>query len=60
MAQPTDAHRKLERLGGKWRGAETTHPAPWDPAGGPATGTLENRIALDGIAVIQDGTHAKA
>ncbi len=54
MAQPTAAHRKLERLAGKWRGTEKIHPAPWDPAGGPATGTLENRIALDGFAVIQD------
>jgi len=54
MAQVTDAHRKLERLTGRWTGPEKMHPAPWDPTGGPATGNVDNRTALDGFAVVQD------
>lgn len=54
MPQPTDGHRKLQKLAGRWRGEERIHPSPWDPAGGTAMGFVENRIALSDFAVIQD------
>ncbi len=54
MPKPTDAHNKLQRLVGNWKGEETLHPSPWDPKGGPATGKVNNRISLDGFVVIQD------
>ena len=54
MPQPTDAHRKLERLAGSWVGEETMHPSPWDPAGGVATGRRRNRVGLNGLVVIGD------
>lgn len=55
MDKPTlgDAHTRLHRLAGQWGGEETVHPAPHD-AGGPATAFLNNRIALDGFAVVQE------
>ncbi|MGD8276415.1 MAG: DUF1579 family protein [Gemmatimonadota bacterium] len=54
MPQPTEHHRKLERLTGRWEGTETMHPSPWDPKGGQATGRNDSRFALDGFAVITD------
>jgi hypothetical protein len=54
MPTPTAAHLRLERLVGKWRGEERVHPSPFDPVGGPAVGRVDNRMALDGFAVIQD------
>lgn len=54
MPSVTDAHRKLERLAGNWIGEEKVHPSPFDPKGGPATGRVSNRRALDGFAVVQD------
>jgi hypothetical protein len=54
MPTPTDAHRKLEALAGRWKGDETLSPSPWDPVGGKAHGRVHNRSALDGFAVIQD------
>lgn len=54
MPRPTDAHRRLERLVGSWQGEERLFPSPWDPQGGPAVGRVENRLALDGFAVVQD------
>ncbi|MBL8843980.1 MAG: DUF1579 family protein [Planctomycetes bacterium] len=54
MPKPGPAHQQLAKLAGQWSGSETMHPAPWDPEGGSATGTVTNRVALDGFTVIQD------
>ena len=54
MPKPTDAHKKLERLAGKWKGEEKMYPSPWDPAGGMAVARVNNRPALDGFTVVQD------
>jgi hypothetical protein len=54
MPTPGASHQKLEVLVGSWSGAETLHPSPWDPKGGPAAGKVNNRRALDGFAVVQD------
>ena len=54
MPKPTPAHDKLRKLIGRWKGPETMSPSPWDPKGGTAVGTAENKPALDGFAVIQD------
>jgi len=54
MPKPTDAHRKLQKLVGNWKGDEQLYPSPWDPKGGPAVGRVQNRLALDGFVVIQD------
>lgn len=54
MPKPTQEHKSLERLAGTWIGEEKLHPSPWDPVGGPATGRVENRIALEGFALIQN------
>lgn len=56
MEMPTlhEAHEVLARLAGDWRGEERLHPSPWDPEGGTATATIENRVALGGFAVVQD------
>jgi hypothetical protein len=53
MPKPGDAHKRLEALVGEWTGPETMHPAPWDPAGGAATGEVVNSWILDGFAVMQ-------
>jgi hypothetical protein len=54
MPKPTPEHDRLKKFAGRWKGAEKLSPSPWDPAGGTATGTAENRIVLDGFAMIQD------
>ena len=54
MPKPTDAHRKLERLAGRWSGEERMSPSPWDPKGGTAIGRVNNKVALDGLAVVQE------
>jgi len=54
MPQPTAAHHRLEKLVGRWSGEERIHPSPFDPAGGIAVARAENRLALDGFAVVQD------
>ncbi len=54
MPRPTDAHRKLERLIGKWRGEEKIFPTPWDPKGGIAKARCDNREGLGGFIVVQD------
>jgi hypothetical protein len=54
MPKPTDAHKKLERLAGRWKGEEKIHPSPWEPKGGMAIARINNRTALDGFSVIQD------
>ena len=54
MPKPTDAHRRLDKLAGQWSGEEKIYPSPFDPQGGTAIARLENRLALDGFAVVQD------
>jgi hypothetical protein len=54
MPRPTAAHRQLELLAGAWAGEERIHPTPFDPAGGTARGRFDNRLAIDGFAVVQD------
>jgi hypothetical protein len=54
MPKPTDAHIKLEKLLGNWKGEEKLNPSPWDTKGGPATGKENNRSSLDGFVVIQE------
>ena len=54
MPKPGPAHEKLARLVGNWVGQEKISPSPWDPAGGVATGRVNNRVAVDGFAVVQD------
>ncbi len=54
MPRPTDAHRALEALIGRWQGEEIMHPSPWDPVGGAAIGMTHNARALDGFAIVQD------
>jgi hypothetical protein len=54
MPKPTEAHRKLEMLVGRWVGEERMHPSPWDPKGGTAIARVNNRLALDGFIVVQD------
>jgi len=54
MPTPTEAHKRLERLAGRWSGEERMSPTPFDPKGGVATGRADNRVALDGFAVVQD------
>ncbi|MGH7409549.1 MAG: DUF1579 family protein [Candidatus Methylomirabilis sp.] len=54
MPKPSEAHRKLQKLVGRWKGEERLSPSPWDPKGGTAVGRIENRPALDGFVVVQD------
>jgi hypothetical protein len=59
MPKLTDAHRKLQLLVGNWQGEEKMFPTPWDSKGGSAVGYMNNRLALDGFAVIQDYEHRR-
>jgi hypothetical protein len=54
MPVVTEAHRRLDRLVGTWKGEERLYPSPFDPQGGTASGLVQNRRALDGFAVVQD------
>ena len=54
MTKPTKGHQKLDKLVGAWKGKEKMHPSPWDPKGGTADASIENRKALDGLIVIHD------
>lgn len=53
MSKPTDAHRKLQSLVGIWKAEEKMFP-PWEPKGVMVVSHVNNRSALDGLAVIQD------
>jgi hypothetical protein len=53
MPKPTEAHRKLMRLAGRWEGAETLAPSPFGP-GGPATGRTAFHPAVDGLFLLGD------
>ena len=54
MPKPGPAHDKLKTLAGQWSGEEQIMPSPMDPVGGPANAKIENRLALDGFALVQD------
>jgi hypothetical protein len=54
MPKPGEAHARLGLLVGRWQGRETMFPAPWDPTGGTATAVVDNRVVLDGFAVVQE------
>ncbi|MCG8603727.1 DUF1579 domain-containing protein [bacterium] len=54
MPKLTEHHKKLEKLPGRWHGTETMRPSQWDPEGGTATGRNDNRLALNGFALITD------
>jgi Protein of unknown function (DUF1579) len=56
MAMPvvTEAHRRLDRLVGSWKGEERLYPSPFDTQGGSAIARVHNQRALDGFAVVQD------
>lgn len=54
MPQLTDAHRQLEQFVGRWAGEEKIYPSPFDPQGGTVLARVENRLALNGFAVVQD------
>ncbi len=60
MPRPGEAHARLQKLVGRWRGEETVHPAPWDKAGGTATAVVENRVVLGGFAVVQEYQQTRA
>ena len=53
MPKPTDAHKRLEKLAGKWEGIDTIHPSPFT-AGSTAAGSYDNRIDLDNFFLIMD------
>lgn len=54
MPKLTDAHRRLDKLVGHWIGEEKIYPSPFDPQGGMVTARIENRLALNGFAVVQE------
>ncbi|HZY10701.1 MAG TPA: DUF1579 family protein [Bacteroidota bacterium] len=54
MPKPSDAHKKLLKLVGRWNGEEKLYPSPWDPTGGMAKGLAVNKAELDGFFVVQD------
>jgi len=54
MPEPSDAHRRLERLTGVWEGEERMLPSQWTPEGSVATGRTRCRVALGGFAAIAD------
>jgi hypothetical protein len=54
MPKPTDAHRKLAALAGRWSGQETIPPGPWDPNGGVALGRCLNHVAVDGFILLHE------
>lgn len=60
MPKLTDAHKNLQRFAGKWSGQETIAPTPWDPKGGTAIGRVENKVAINGFAVLQDYEQERA
>jgi hypothetical protein len=54
MPKPTEAHRKLNSLAGRWVGQEKMFPSPWDPKGGTAVGHCHNRLAVDDFVIVHD------
>jgi hypothetical protein len=60
MPKPGEAHARLRILAGHWQGRETLYPAPWDAAGGTATAVVDNRVVLDGFALVQEYQQSRA
>lgn len=58
MPKPGAEHARLMRFAGKWSGEEQLSESPWGP-GGPATGRCEMRVAVDGMALVQDYVEEK-
>ena len=58
MPQPGPAQERLQRFVGRWAGPEVLAPSPWGP-GGPATGRIDSRRALNGMALVQDSEEEK-
>jgi len=58
LPKPGEHHLRLESLAGSWSGEERYQPSPMFPGGGTARATVENRLALDGFALVQDYSHA--
>ena len=54
MPKPTEAHRRLAALAGRWTGNETIPPGPWDPKGSVAVGRCDNRVSVDGFILVHD------
>jgi hypothetical protein len=54
MPRPTEAHRNLHPMVGSWVGQEKLNPSPWDPKGGTASATVQNRLGLGGFIVLHD------
>jgi hypothetical protein len=54
MPKPTEAHRRLAALAGRWSGEEILHPAPWQPERRTALGHFDNRVGIDGMFLIND------
>ena len=54
MPQPGEHHARLQVLATTWKGTETMHPSPWDPAGSVSEGVTRGRSALRGLAVVVD------
>jgi hypothetical protein len=59
MPKPTEAHKKLHKLAGKWRGEETMHPSPWDPKGSKCAAKIDSRVGIDGLIVSGDYEQSK-
>jgi len=58
LPKPGEHQLRLERLAGTWIGEERYQPSPMFPQGGTAQAMVENRMALDGFALVQDYCHA--
>ena len=54
MEEPTESHRRLERLAGDWRGEETHHPFPGFPETVFAGARVRARFALNGLFLLRD------
>ncbi len=54
MPKPGAPQQQLAKLTGNWAGNETLAPNPWDSKGGTATAKVNNRVAVDGWAVVQE------
>ena len=54
MPQPGAPQKQLAKLAGNWSGDEKLEPSPWDAKGGPAKGSVKNRVVVDGWAVVQE------
>lgn len=54
LQRPSEAHEKLFRLAGQWRGEERFHPSRWDPQGSTAVIRMNAHPRLDGFVLATD------